>query len=68
VTAPVAPRLRAPRRALAVVGLITALAGVGLDDRRVVWIAIVLLGVAAVLRLIAGSPWVRRVRHTQEHP
>lgn len=47
------PRLLTPRHALAVVGLITGLAGVGLDDPRVVWIAIGLLGVAAVLRLIA---------------
>jgi len=50
-----------------VVGLITALIGVGLDDRRVTWIAIGLLGVAAVLRLIAGSPRVRRLRRTKGH-
>jgi len=63
----VAPRLRGARRAVAVVGLITALIGVGLDDRRVTWIAIGLLGVAAVLRLIAGSPRVRRLRRTKGH-
>ena len=42
------------RHTLAVLGIITGLAGVGLDDRRVTGIAIVLLGAAAVLRLIAA--------------
>jgi len=37
-----------------VAGLLLALAGVGLDDRRVVWAAIALLGIAAALRLIAS--------------
>lgn len=56
-------RLMAARHVIAVVGLITALAGVGLDDRRVTGVAIVLLGVAAVLRVI----WVRLTRGTEEH-
>jgi len=53
----------AARHVVAVVGLITALAGVGLDDRRVTGVAIVLLAVAAVLRVI----WVRRTQRTDEH-
>ena len=48
------PRILAARRPLSVAGLLLALAGVGLDDRRVVWAAIALLGMAAALRLIAS--------------
>jgi len=63
VTVPLVRRLMAARHVVAVVGLITALAGVGLDDRRVTGVAIVLLAVAAVLRVI----WVRRTQRTDEH-
>lgn len=63
MTVPLVRRLMAARHVIAVVGLITALAGVGLDDRRVTGVAIVLLGVAAVLRVI----WVRLTRGTEEH-
>jgi hypothetical protein len=51
-----APRLR---RWLAVAGFAWALAGVVVEDRRIVWVAIGILAIALVLRLLDR----RRMRH-----
>lgn len=45
------------RLGLAVVGLIVAVAGVLRDDRRLVWVAIVAIGLSIAIRM-----WLRRTQ------
>ncbi len=47
------------RQALGVVGVLVALVGIKLDNRWVVWLAIVLLGLSVLHRMVSLL-WARR--------
>lgn len=48
--------LRRVRIGLGVAGVVIGVVGIARDDRRIVWVAIGLLGVSAVLRVLKREP------------
>ena len=51
---------------LAAVGVALGVVGIARDDRRVIWAAIVVLGVAVALRFVARAVSARRDRASDE--